>query len=257
MKSLKLILATFFFLGILSCSKESEPTNPIDDAANATSQICNDVRGVEAIYWDIFNGVARGDIPGGIPLLTNPGNQFIHSGYPALGFTMPVGYTAHQIGGNSVHEIGVNVLRNDNLVLWRYANVSFFGITNAQEILQQEINTFVSALGSPGNVQVVCNNSSSQPQGSATITAATAMIRSGNSTAYFSANVYTSPNLGASFIGVQVAGGPTAEIENLILETFLPITWQLLYTGGNSLLDSDGDGEPDATDADPFDPNVQ
>ena len=36
-----------------------------------------------------------------------------------------------------------------------------------------------------------------------------------------------------------------------------PFTWQLLYTGENGLKDSDGDGEPDATDADPFDPIIQ
>jgi len=262
MKSIK-ILCSLLFLGLLmSCSKDdggnSKEEDELEQVAGAVSQICAEVNGMEAIYWDLFNGISRGDIPGGIPTLDFPGNQFIHSGYPALGFTMPAGYFAVELSDQQTQTIGVNVLRNDEKALWRYLNTTFSGNVDANAVLEAEKEILVSILGTPGSVQTVCSRSASQPQpGNAVITSATAMIRSGTTTAFFGVNSYTSFDLGVSFVSIQITAAPTTEFPATVLNDFLPMNWQLLYTGGNTLIDSDGDGEPDVTDADPNDPDVQ
>lgn len=260
MKPIKLLLTLLLAIFIASCSKDDSNTSTEEDrleqVAGASSQICPEINGMEAIYWDLFNGIPRGDIPGGIPLLDAPGDQFIHSSYPALGFIMPVGYFAVELGG--VGTIGVNVLSQDEQAIWRYVNTSFSGNVSASAVLEAEKETLVSILGSPGNVVSVCSESNSQPQpGNSLITSATEMIRSGNTTAFIGINSYTNFDLGSSFVAIQVVAAPTAEFPATVLNDFLPMNWQLLYTGGNSIIDSDGDGEPDETDAEPNNPDVQ
>jgi hypothetical protein len=130
------------------------------------------------------------------------------------------------------------------------------GIVTASQILASEIATFESILGVQGQSTLVCERATSNPQGQATITTALVMIRSGESTAFIVANSYADPSLNFSFLGIQLAAGPTAEIENEILVTYLPISWQLLFTG-DTVVDSDGDGTPDITDDFPFNPLLQ
>src|ERR1041384_4045158 len=61
--------------------------------ANATSQICNQVKGTEAVYWDLMNGIPRTDIPGGLPTISTVGGTYSHPSYPLLTFIYPPGYT--------------------------------------------------------------------------------------------------------------------------------------------------------------------
>ena len=257
MKLFKFLIIIFAIVSFFSCSKSDDTSqDPAQQLANVSSNICPQIKGVKGLYWDIFNGVARGDIPGGIPTLANPGAQFIHSGYPALGFTMPAGYFAVELSDQATQTIGVNVLRNDQKSIWRYVNTTFNAIVTAEQILQNEMDTFTGILGTQGDRRIICTGGGSQPQPGATLSNASVLFETGNSTAYINVNVYASQSLGSSFIGIQVAGGPTAEIENEILNTYLPIGWQLLYTG-DTVVDSDGDGVPDITDNFPFDPNKQ
>lgn len=88
------------------------------------SQICNTLSGPSAIYWDNANGIP---VPlTQAPLLANPGLQFIQSQYPALGFQMPQGYNGVEIFSLQLATIRVNVLRNDNAVVWRHMPATLF-----------------------------------------------------------------------------------------------------------------------------------
>lgn len=247
-----LLLLTIMIAG---CRRNDGPSQQ-ELLTNMTSQLCANVRGVQALYWDLNNGVLRGDIPGGVPTIRNPGAYFIHSGYPALGFQMPQGYRAIELSDSRT--IGVNVLRNDDNALWRYVTTSFFGITNANQVLQVEMNQMLANLGNPQNVTIVCSNTgSSQLAPDMQSTTATALVRAGNFTAMLAVNVNVLASTGSSFIGIQMTLGPTAEYDSIVLDAFLPIGYQLLFVNREDVLDSDGDGVPDSQDRFRFDPTRQ
>ncbi len=237
---------------LLSCSRNN--SSSIEQAANLTSQLCANIRGAKALYWDMSNGIMRGDIPGGLPTIRNPGGYFIHSGYPALGFSMPQGYRAIELSGGATNTIGVNVLRNDDNVLWRYVTTTFFGLINAEQVVLAEVNQMLANLGNP-QFEIVCSaNRTPQLAPGIQTSVATRLIRAGNFTAQFAVNVNTFPDLGSSFVGIEMTMAPTEEYDAMVLETFLPIGYQLLFINRASIQDSDGDGVPDDKDRFPFDP---
>jgi len=236
---------------ITLCSCNNDSTNTNTNLSNFTSQLCNNISGPTAAYWDNAHGLP---LPlNQIPTLANPGQQFIHSQYPALGFTMPQGYSAFesQIG------LGVNVLRNDNEVLWRYVpGLSAFNQINIIDIVASEVNQLFAFYGHTGNFTVDCEQNTTQPQGSFIISTSTRLIRFGNFTALIAINSFFDTTIGSTFASVSVASGPTEEYDNLVLNDFLPIHWQLLIID-DSVRDSDLDGTPDNQDNFPFDPQRQ
>ena len=83
------------------------------------SQICSQISGNEGLMWDLHNGLIRTDLPGGIPpTINNVGGSYSNLNHPLLGFTSPVGYTPTTIPGAGT--VGVNLVRNDNAVVWGY-----------------------------------------------------------------------------------------------------------------------------------------
>ncbi len=91
-----------------------------------------------------------------VPLLTNPGLQFIHSQYPALGFQMHQGYNGVEIFSQQSATIGVNVLRNDNTFVWRYVPAtSFQGAITISDVMASEINQMFGFYGFNGNFEVL------------------------------------------------------------------------------------------------------
>ncbi|MEM7106133.1 MAG: hypothetical protein AAF502_23575 [Bacteroidota bacterium] len=234
-----------------SCSKDE-----IQAAQSATSlQGCMEVSGVEAIYWDIFNGFARGDIPGGVPTIKNPGGTYFHPAQPLLGFQYPAGWTPETV--NDGVNIGVNLIKNDNQGVWRYNNSTVSGFVSVDDVRAFEINQLLSFFGSAGGVQTVCEDQGVNfPAPGITMSGSTKLIRFGGITANVTVSVTTVEGLPSSFIFSQVTAGPTADLETNILDVYLPIGWQLLYTG-QGFLDSDNDGVADENDAEPFNPNVQ
>jgi hypothetical protein len=241
-------LVVVLLLSACSSDSNKDNTNPL---ANFTSQLCENVTGPTAAYWDNAHGLP---IPlSQIPTLSNPGQQFIHSQYPGLGFTMPQGYTASeaQIG------LGVNVLRNDNQVLWRYVpGLTSLSQVNILDIVASEVNQLFAFYGHTGNFTVDCEQNVTQPQGGFIVSTSTRLIRFGNITALVAINSYFETSLGSTFANVSISSGPTAEFDTLIMDTFLPIHWQLLIID-NGVRDSDLDGTPDTQDNFPFDPNRQ
>lgn len=252
MKYLLYMLPVCLLLCTTACNNE-EIAPRIE---NVPSQICNDALGLEGLYWDISNGRARGDIPGGLPTIANIGGHFIHSGYPFLGFMYPAGFRPFELRQEFPQLIGVNVLRDDNRALWRYMTNTFLGRTDANQVVQFEINEFIRFFnGNPQQVQVVCNHSgATQPIPTILTTNASVLLRMGDMTAVFVISVNYASDLNISFVATQVSFAPTAEFGNEVLRTFLPIHWQLLVNE-NGVQDSDGDGVPDHLDRFPFDPS--
>lgn len=245
------ITALFF----TSCNQDDDVVNltPQQQAENFTSQICNNVTGVPALYWDYAHGLPTGLTQ--IPTIVNPGQQFIHSQYPGLGFTMPQGYTANEVLIPELQALGVNVLRNDNQVLWRYLpSLSFQGNVSVNDIIAFEINTALDFVGFNGAPQVLCTTTQSGTiGGSFQNTFGARLIQFGNFTALVWVNTLFEPSLNVTFCSLSVSLAPSDEFSNVVFETYLPISFQLLIIS-DGVRDSDADGVPDNQDNFPFDP---
>ncbi|WP_282040769.1 hypothetical protein [Winogradskyella flava] len=250
MKSFNYLKFLLAFLIVSACSSDSNNNNR-NQLANFTSQLCENVTGPTAGYWDNAHGLPLPLTQ--IPTIANPGQQFIHSQYPQLGFTLPNGYS----GFENQQGIGVNVFRNDNQVVWRYVpGLTSLSQVNILDIVATEVNQLFAFYGHTGNFSVDCETNATQPQGSFIISKSSRLIRFGNFTGLVDINSYFDTSLGSTFASVSVASGPTAEFDNLVMNTFLPIHWQLLIID-NSVRDSDLDGTPDTQDNFPFDPQRQ
>ncbi|MDF9800272.1 hypothetical protein OKW21_005535 [Catalinimonas alkaloidigena] len=244
---------------ITACSKEDgAAVGP--DINNASSQLCQNVRGAEAIYWDLSNGIPRTDLPGFVPpTVRTPGGSFFHPDFPPLSFEYPAGYSTETIRAS--HSAGVNLIRQDNQVVWRWLSTTASGFPSAREIRQGEIQQMLQFLGvNANNIELLClNEGQINPASGITTRSSTALIRSGGFTALVAAQVTALESLPTSSISIRMAVGPTAEFSQLVFDTFLAIEWQMLYrsSGGVTLDDRDGDGTPDVQDRFPDDPSRQ
>ena len=252
MKHLAILSLSVIFL-LLSCNKDNNNETPANDFRNFNSQICTNVTGVQALYWDYAHGLP---VPlTQIPTLSNPGTQFIHTQYPGLGFTMPAGYSATEITIPQIQALGVNVVRNDNNVVWRYIpSLSLQGNVGVNDVLALEINNMFSVLGFNGSPQVVCTtNETGIIAGTFPSAFGARLLRFGNFTALVWARTMVDTTLNVTFTSISVSVAPTAEFDAVVFETFLPISFQLLFID-NDVRDSDLDGFPDNQDNFPFDP---
>ena len=221
----------------------------------ATSQICANVSGTTAVYWDLQNGIPRGDLPNGIPLIRNPGGRFQSSVFPTLGFTYPAGYQAREVvqPGSGA---GAVVTRNDGQVLWKQEFLTPTGATPRQ-LRQQQYASVQQFFGLQGvQTQVLCDQEGQGPLGGGFSAAASnVLLAAGPYTIFIGARVSSVNVLGSVFI--QVAAAPSAEFGQLIETTFLAIDFQMLGGGGGADPDRDNDGTPDARDPAPDDPNIK
>ena len=243
---LKFILLIFVFS---SCSKDSNDDS--NNLRNFTSQLCQNVTGPTAAFWDSAHGLP---LPlTSIPTLSNPGQQFIHSQYPALGFTLPQGYIATE----DQNGLGVNVLRVDNQAIWRYVpGLTGSGDIPILDIIAAEINQLFAFYNFNGNFEVVCTQNTTSSQGTFITKTSSRLLRFNGITALVGVNTHFDPSLGLTFASITTTTGPTIEYDNLVMDVFLPISWQLLVIN-NNVRDSDLDGTPDNQDNFPFDPNRQ
>lgn len=250
----KIYLKTLLvLLPILMMGCSDNPAN--NQAANLQSEICENITGIEALYWDIMNGIPRGDIPGGVPTIKTIGGTYGHPAVPLLGFQYPAGYTPQT--DTTPNAIGVNVIRNDGQALWRRSQLAILNQVRARDVLVSEINSLVNFFGgNANNIQRVCANEGTPPVNQLAPGFAAEfsnrLIRFGNVSAVITVNVTFTPT-GLTSIVIQKNAALTSQFENEIMNTFLPISYQLLFTGGGER-DSDGDGVPDNRDLCPNTP---
>lgn len=245
-----LILMALTVISLTGCGD-----NATNSTADLRSNICTNVTGIEALYWDIMNGIPRGDIPGGVPTVNNPGGTYIHPQIPLLGFQYPAGYTPRT--DLTPNAIGVNVIRNDNGSIWRQTQIASFNPVRARDVLAAEINSLLNFFGgNANNIQLVCSNEGVSPSDQLApgfvVEFANRLIRFNGITALITASVTFTPS-GLVSIVIQKTGAATQQFGDEIMNTYLPISWQLLFRDGGER-DSDGDGVPDSRDLCPNTP---
>lgn len=247
--TISLAVLAAFGLFLWGCKKSGSNKNP---ATNATSHICNQVTGIEAIYWDLMNGIPRTDLPGGVPTISSVGGSYSNPTFPLLSFTYPPGYTPQTDG--TPNAVGVNLIRNDHKSIWRYTSLFVSSNVTPQQVLNNEVTQLRSFFGSTGAVATVCSNSGSLPRAAGiTTNTASAYITFDGFSAAINVTNTVETGLGAVQINIVTTAAPTNEFANEIQHVYLPLDYQLLYTGSGEI-DSDGDGFPDSQDDFPFDP---
>ncbi len=251
-------IVTFLCSALLilaSCSKDDAPETIQDPLADFNSQICTNARGITGAYWDYSNALP---IPlTQIPTIQNPGPQFIHSAYPQLGFQLPQGYSAVEISVNNPPAVGVNVLRDDNNVVWRYLPLlSLQGQVPITDVVAFEVNSMFSFFDFNGNFDVICSETKSTNTGTFQLTFSARLIEFGTFTGLVWVNTLYEPTTNFTQVSASVSVAPTAAFEAEVMNTFLPISFQLLVID-DGVRDSDLDGVPDKDDRAPFNPDIQ
>jgi|GEM_PF-1538032 len=241
------LVILLFILG--GCGNDNVGPNPVQ---TANSQICNQVTGERAIFWDISNGIPRGETPNGVPpVVNNIGGTFSHPDFPLLGFVYPVGWEPVALRGPQT--VGVNLVRQDGNGLWRWFSIPYNGLVTARQVRDFEITTMRQNLGLSNNVTTICvNEGTASPAPGLTQSFSNILISVDGFTALIAANATLVDGLPSTFTNVQVSIGPSNEFDALIFDVYLAIGFQLLY--GDGPKDSDGDGTIDILDNFPNDP---
>lgn len=254
MKTIKIFGLLFSVVFIISCSKDGTDDNNIE-STSVKSQICPGINGPTAVYWDYAHQLP---IPiTQVPLIKNPGQRFVHSQSPLIGVTVPQGYTATEVTNFQTGTMGVNVQRNDNAVVWRYVPISRQGgQVPINDIMAFEINQMFSFYGFNGDPEVLCTTTGSENSGTFITQFGARLLRFGGVTGLVWANAHFSPSTGVTFISVSVSSAPTNEFDREVVDTFIPLSWQLLVDLDRGDIDNDGDGVPAHLDRDDNDPNV-
>ncbi len=251
-------MMTVFALALSACGggggggSTAAATGP-NAAQEAVSNICPNVRGMEAILWDLYNGIPRTDnvLPPPFPV----GPSYTHPSAPLLGFSHHPDWTPNTIDGG-IHNVGVNLIRNDNQAIWRNHQINVPGTHTASAVRDAEMQEIRNWLGLGGaQLEVVCSNDAQGAVGGGFVsTASNIMFRIGNHTAVVTAS--TIPFGISTSVMIKVVVAPTAEFQARALDTFIAIDWQMLLGENANLFDRDGDGWRDGVDAEPDNPLV-
>lgn len=219
-----------------------------------TSTLCEGLTGGEAILWDLYNGVIRTD-PGLPPPIPSPNGAFGHPVYPALGFFYPAGWTPESLGA-SIHDFGVNVLRDDQTAIWRYYTRTANGAPSPQAVRDTELAALQEFFGLNGeNATVVClREDIVDAGGGIPVAFSNVLLRVGDQTVVAVVSVTSFASVGTSSVHRQIVSAPTAEFSARAMDTFLAIDFQMLRGEDANLFDRDGDGWRDGVDEAPDDP---
>lgn len=255
MKRACLVIGIIFCLIAGGCGGDSN--GGADQVANSTSALCTDLTGIEAVYWDFFNGVIRGDLPStAFTIPFNVGGTYINSRSPLLGFTVPSGWVATDavdVSGFAfpLSTVGADVIRNDRQSIWRYMLNAQIGGTgfSAAAILDAEINTAIATLLGPSTGTSQCEINVQQNGILGLESVAAKIVRTEAFTIMARAHVTIVNGVGP-FYDAYLTLAPAAENSALIRDIFIPMITQL-YAGGDDRaeceddIDNDGDGAAD------------
>lgn len=236
---------------------------PAASVASRTSTLCTGITGMEALAWDYYNGVLVTD-----PILPPPvpvGGVYGNEAWPLLGFSYPAGWAPVELNAQNV--LGVDLVRNDSLALWRYLVATVSGVfedpANPNGLIEyarasrlNEQNALAQSLGyDPQQIQTICLNEAVAPQsGGINIYGSNALIRMGDHSAIVVMRVTPFPGLPNAQVYERVMTSPTAEFSDRLYDTFIAIEWQFLVGDSSNLTDRDGDGWRDGVDEFPDDP---
>ncbi|MFD2725454.1 hypothetical protein [Hyunsoonleella rubra] len=256
MKAIKLYGLLVIAILLASCSTND---NDAVNLGNATSQQgCPNLVGPTAVYWDAANGIPAPF--SSIPIMPDPKVRFTHS-FPNINmsFDVPQGYAATEIAiPNSAFGADIRRSNNDvqNKVFWRYYPVVSFTTTNIDQIRAIVINDLLAnEYGFNGTPIIDCAPPTQVADfGGISRAVSNRAIRFGNTRAIISVAVVPTP-LGSSAT-ISISAGPINEYDNLVMNVFFPITFELLLPDRESLSDRDNDGVPDIFDVAPDNPNI-
>ncbi len=255
MKLLKYVFV-FLLITLLSCSSDDDNNveeQQADAIANRESS-CENVIGYTGLYWDFANALPITGLTQ-VPVIQNPGDQFIHSQLPLLGFTIPQGFTAFEITDPQTQAIGVNVFRDDDQVLFRWIPNSFI-LQNipSQDIIAGEINAMFSFYGFEGTPDVLCTEFKEQVFAGIPMEFNARLLRFDGRIAQVW--VITTYVAGGTSVTVSVTTASENEYNAQVINTFLPLNYQLYVNPDGGIIDNDMDGFDILRDPDDNDPSV-
>ena len=246
-------------LCVLLCGCGDDGLGPL---ASATSQLCGDVTGVEAVFFDFINGVPRGDLPSTaftIPFAVDfTQSPYSNSTSLLLGFMVPQGWTvsdAVDVSGFAIPGTvaGADLIRTDNRAVWRYMfNAQITGGFTSASILDSEVAVAMNFIGNPAGTTTVCELNAQQNGILGPESVAAKLIRAGDFTIFAQTHVIVVTGTAAFYSGF-LSVAPTAESASLINDIYVPMITQL-YGGGSDPaacgdgIDNDGDGNTDFPD---------
>lgn len=221
---------------------------------NRTSELCDDVVGMEALAWDYYNGVIVTDavLPPPFPV----GATYSHTDFPLLGFSYPPGWTPFELRDLGVQ--GVNLIRDDDTAIWRYVSVFVDGEPTAGDVVDAEVIALRDYFGLTGPGEVVCRLQASgewSPGSGILGEQNNVLIRIEDQSLILNTAVTIVPSLPQRNVFVRMVSAPTAEWPDRLYDTFLAIDWQMLLGDTDGSRDRDGDGWLDQFDDFPDDPN--
>lgn len=262
MKSTKSFFLILITSAIISCSSDGNNDNANNLAGFTTSDNCPQLpAGPTSGYWEYAKG---NPIPlTKIPVLKNPQATFSYAhsntSLPPFTLTPPQGYQAFDYVNPNTNPFGVNIIRNDRAVVWRYVPISTYPANFSDtNILDTEINNVTNAFGFNGNYNILCEAPPKifNENGIARVFRARMIEFNNTRVLVWIAATYVESLPTVSVVS-SVSAGPSNEYDSLVMDIFLPLSYQLIINENGSLSDRDGDGVPDIYDREPDNPKVQ
>ena len=220
------------------------------------SLTCDEIGGMEALYWDWQVGVERPDYPQDALGPPRPeGGSFTHPFSGRHTYTYPTGWGAY---GDSERPGTARVVRDDARAAWSLKlDIAIGEAVQSIDDLIAEFERTREFLQVPdAQPQVICSGDATQPvDGLTTVFASARMVRFGDYTGvYHSLVVYNAPVGGVdnsySNVATVSAVAPTSEFAAVARSAFLPMNWQRFIInaaagGAGSECEEGGDDDND------------